>query len=93
LASLGSTIRLRDGASKADLSASHFSHAFKATLGMTVCHYIRRSALNAGRAPQGDWAAAAAIRDPDMDRWLPLRVLILHAGATTEGQRPVGYHK
>jgi len=41
-ASLGSTIRLRDCASKAGLSASYFSHAFKATFGTTVCHYIRR---------------------------------------------------
>ena len=41
-ASLDSTIRLRDCASKARLSASYFSHAFKATFGTTVCHYIRR---------------------------------------------------
>jgi len=41
-ASLDSTIRLRDCASKAHLSASYFSHAFKATFGTTVCHYIRR---------------------------------------------------
>ena len=40
--SLGSTIRLRDCASKARLSSSYFSHAFKATFGTTVCHYIRR---------------------------------------------------
>jgi AraC family transcriptional regulator len=40
--SLDSTIRLRDCASKARLSASYFSHAFKTTFGMTVCHYIRR---------------------------------------------------
>ncbi|HUN39156.1 MAG TPA: AraC family transcriptional regulator [Acetobacteraceae bacterium] len=40
-ASLGSTIRLQDCASKARLSASYFSHAFKATFGTTVCHYIR----------------------------------------------------
>ncbi|HUB44411.1 MAG TPA: AraC family transcriptional regulator [Acetobacteraceae bacterium] len=41
-ASLGSTIRLRDCASRARLSTSYFSHAFKATFGTTVCHYIRR---------------------------------------------------
>lgn len=41
-ASLDSTIRLRDCASKARLSASYFSHAFKVTFGTTVCHYIRR---------------------------------------------------
>ena len=41
-ASLDSTIRLRDCASKARLSASYFSHAFKATFGTTVCDYIRR---------------------------------------------------
>jgi AraC family transcriptional regulator len=41
-ASLDSTIRLRDCASKARLSTSYFSHAFKATFGTTVCHYIRR---------------------------------------------------
>lgn len=40
--SLGSTIRLRDCASRARLSTSYFSHAFKATFGTTVCHYIRR---------------------------------------------------
>ena len=40
--SLDSTIRLRDCASKARLSASYFSHAFKATFGTTVCDYIRR---------------------------------------------------
>ena len=40
--SLDSTIRLRDCASKARLSASYFSHAFKATFGTTVCNYIRR---------------------------------------------------
>lgn len=41
-ASLDSSIRLRDCASKARLSAGYFSHAFKATFGTTVCHYIRR---------------------------------------------------
>jgi AraC family transcriptional regulator len=41
-ASLESTIRLRDCAGKARLSTSYFSHAFKATFGTTVCHYIRR---------------------------------------------------
>ena len=41
-ASLDSTIRLRDCAGKARLSTSYFSHAFKATFGTTVCHYIRR---------------------------------------------------
>jgi AraC family transcriptional regulator len=41
-ASLGSTIRLRDCARQARLSASYFSHAFKATFGMTPCRYIRR---------------------------------------------------
>jgi len=40
--SLDSTIRLRDCASKARLSASYFAHAFKATFGVTVCRYIRR---------------------------------------------------
>ncbi len=40
-ASLGSTIRIRDCATTAHLSASYFSHAFKATFGTTVCHYIR----------------------------------------------------
>ncbi|HUB15066.1 MAG TPA: AraC family transcriptional regulator [Acetobacteraceae bacterium] len=40
--SLDATIRLRDCASVARLSASYFSHAFKATFGTTVCHYIRR---------------------------------------------------
>jgi AraC family transcriptional regulator len=40
--SLDTTIRLRDCASKARLSASYFSHAFKATFGTTVCHYIRQ---------------------------------------------------
>jgi AraC-like DNA-binding protein len=39
--SLDTTIRLRDCASQARLSASYFSHAFKAMSGMTVCHYIR----------------------------------------------------
>ena len=41
-ASLDSKIRLRDCASRARLSASYFAHAFKATFGVTVCHYIRR---------------------------------------------------
>ncbi len=41
-ASLDSTIRLRDCAGTARLSTSYFSHAFKATFGMTVCRYIRR---------------------------------------------------
>jgi AraC-like DNA-binding protein len=41
-ASLSSTIRLPDCASKARLSASYFSKAFKATFGTTVCDYIRR---------------------------------------------------
>ncbi|HUB15089.1 MAG TPA: AraC family transcriptional regulator [Acetobacteraceae bacterium] len=40
-ASLDSTIRLQECASKARLSTSYFSHAFKATFGTTVCHYIR----------------------------------------------------
>lgn len=40
--SLDSTIRLKDCASEARLSASYFSRAFKATVGTTVCHYIRR---------------------------------------------------
>jgi AraC family transcriptional regulator len=40
--SLDSTIRLRDCASKARLSAAHFSHVFKSTFGTTVHHYIRR---------------------------------------------------
>jgi AraC-like DNA-binding protein len=41
-ASLASKIRLRDCASKARLSANHFSRAFKATFGTTVLDYIRR---------------------------------------------------
>lgn len=41
-ASLTSKIRLRDCASQARLSASHFSRAFKATFGVTVLDYIRR---------------------------------------------------
>ncbi len=41
-ASLDSTIRLGDCASKARLSTSYFSHAFKATFGTTVCNYIRQ---------------------------------------------------
>jgi AraC-like DNA-binding protein len=41
-ASLGSPIRIRDCASMVRLSASYFSHTFKATFGTTVCHYIRR---------------------------------------------------
>jgi AraC-like DNA-binding protein len=40
--SLDTTIRLRDCASKARLSASYFAHAFKATFGTTVCRYIRQ---------------------------------------------------
>ena len=40
--SLASTIRLRDCASRARLSDSYFSRAFKATFGSTVCGYIRR---------------------------------------------------
>jgi AraC family transcriptional regulator len=41
-ASLNSKIQLRDCASKAQLSASHFSRAFKATFGTTVLDHIRR---------------------------------------------------
>jgi AraC family transcriptional regulator len=41
-ASLESSIGLRDCASQARLSASYFAQTFKATFGMTVCHYIRR---------------------------------------------------
>lgn len=41
-ASLNSKIRLQDCASKARLSASHFSRAFKATFGTTVLDYIHR---------------------------------------------------
>lgn len=41
-ASLNSKIQLRDCASKAGLSASHFSRAFKATFGTTVLDHIRR---------------------------------------------------
>ncbi len=41
-ASLHSKIQLRDCASKARLSASHFSRAFKATFGTTVVDHIRR---------------------------------------------------
>ncbi len=41
-ASLDSPIRLRDCASKARLSISYFSRAFKVTFGSTACHYIRR---------------------------------------------------
>jgi AraC-like DNA-binding protein len=40
--SLDTTIRLRDCASKARLSASYFARAFKATFGTTVCRYIRQ---------------------------------------------------
>ena len=40
--SLDSKIRLKDCAARAKLSASHFSHAFKATFGTTVNQYIRR---------------------------------------------------
>jgi AraC family transcriptional regulator len=40
--SLESKIRLQDCASKARLSASHFSRAFKATFGTTVIDYIQR---------------------------------------------------
>lgn len=40
-ASLDTTIRLQDCASKARLSASYFSHAFKVSFGTTVCSYIR----------------------------------------------------
>jgi AraC family transcriptional regulator len=40
-ASLDSKIRLGDCASKARLSTSYFSHAFKATFGTTVSRYIR----------------------------------------------------
>lgn len=40
--SLESTIRLKDCASRAKLSTSHFSRAFRATFGMTAGHYIRR---------------------------------------------------
>jgi AraC-like DNA-binding protein len=39
--SLDSTIRIRDCARTARLSAGYFSRAFKATFGMTVCRYIR----------------------------------------------------
>jgi AraC family transcriptional regulator len=39
--SLDSTIRLRDCASRVRLSKGYFSHAFKATFGTTVGHYIR----------------------------------------------------
>lgn len=41
-ASLNATIRLNDCASRARLSASYFSHAFKTTFGTTVSQYIRR---------------------------------------------------
>jgi len=40
--SLDSTIRVRDCASKARLSASYFSLVFKTTFGTTVHHYVRR---------------------------------------------------
>jgi AraC family transcriptional regulator len=40
--SLDSRIRLRDCASRARLSASHFSRAFKVTFGTTVLDYIHR---------------------------------------------------
>jgi AraC-like DNA-binding protein len=40
--SLESKIRLQDCASKARLSTSHFSRAFKATFGTTVLDYIQR---------------------------------------------------
>ncbi len=41
-ASLNSKIRLQDCASKARLSTSHFSRAFKATFGTTLLDYIHR---------------------------------------------------
>lgn len=41
-ASLDSKIRLQDCASRARLSANHFSRAFKATFGMTVLNYIHQ---------------------------------------------------
>jgi AraC family transcriptional regulator len=41
-ASLESPIRVQECAEQARLSVSYFSHAFKATFGMTVGHYIRR---------------------------------------------------
>lgn len=40
--SLDSKIRLQDCATKAGLSASHFSRAFKSTFGTTVLDYIHR---------------------------------------------------
>jgi AraC family transcriptional regulator len=49
-ASLDSTIRLGDCASKVGLSNSHFSRAFKAAFGTTLSHYIR--CRRAGRAKQ-----------------------------------------
>jgi AraC-like DNA-binding protein len=39
--SLETPIRLKDCASKVRLSSSHFSRAFKATFGMSVCNFIR----------------------------------------------------
>src|SRR5579871_4520467 len=41
-ASLDSTIKLQDCATKVHLSISYFSRAFKATFGLTVCDYIRQ---------------------------------------------------
>lgn len=40
--SLDSKIRLHDCANKVNLSVSYFTHAFKATFGVTVSDYIRR---------------------------------------------------
>jgi hypothetical protein len=56
-ASLDSTIRIPDCASRAHLSASYFSHVFKVTFGTTVCRYSRPAArANVGAAAGGNRA-------------------------------------
>jgi len=68
--SLDSTIRLRDCASKARLSASYFSHAFKLTFGTTVCQYVRRRRIERAqqlmllsKEPQSQIALACGFAD------------------------------
>ena len=69
-ASLDSTIRLRDCASKARLSAGYFSHAFKATFGTTMGRYVRRRRIEhaqrlmlLSKAPQSQIALACGFAD------------------------------
>ena len=68
--SLESKIRLQDCASKARLSASHFSRAFKATFGTTVRDYIRRRRIERAQqlmlssdAPQSQIAVSCGFAD------------------------------